>query len=56
MTHDLILFGCVSTVLGSYLKALGTHRLVFEQLDPASMSWWDHGGRFHLVSSRVVKR
>jgi CRISPR-associated protein Csx17 len=41
----------VSTVLGSYLKALGVHRLASEQLDPTAMSWWDRRGRFHLVSS-----
>jgi hypothetical protein len=35
MTHDLVLSGCVPTVLGSYLKALAIHRLVSEQLDPA---------------------
>ena len=51
MSHDLVLSGCVSTVLSSYLKALGTHRLVAEQLDPSAMSCWDRGGRFHLVSS-----
>lgn len=51
MIHDVVLSGCVSTILGSYLKALGTHRLVAEQLDPSAMSWWDRNGRFHLVSS-----
>ena len=51
MSHDLVLSGCVSTDLSSYLKALGTHRLVAEQLDPSAMSCWDRGGRFHLVSS-----
>src|SRR5262245_21023067 len=51
MTHDLILGGCVPTVLASYLKALGVHRLVSEQLDPAATAWWDTDGRFHLESS-----
>ena len=51
MSHDLVLSGCVSTVLGSYLKALGMHRLVAEQLDPSAISCWDWSGSFHLVSS-----
>ncbi len=51
MSHDVVLTGCVSTVLGSYLKALGTQRLVAEQVDPSAMSCWDGNGRFHLVSS-----
>lgn len=51
MSHDLDLAGCVSTVLGGYLKALGVHRLVAEQLDPSATSWWDKSGRFHLASS-----
>jgi CRISPR-associated protein Csx17 len=51
VSHDLVLSGCVSTVLGSYLKALGVHRLVTAQLDASAMSYWDRSGRFHLVSS-----
>lgn len=51
MSYDLVLSGCVSTILGSYLKALGVHRLVAEQLDPLAMSCWDRSGHFHLVSS-----
>jgi len=51
VSHHVILSGCVSTVLGSYLKALGVHRLVAEQLDPSAMSCWDRSGLFHLVSS-----
>ena len=48
VSHDVVLAGCVSTVLGSYLKALGVYRLVAEQLDSAATSWWDGSGRFHL--------
>jgi CRISPR-associated protein Csx17 len=51
MTHDLVLSGCVPTVLASYLKTLAIHRLVSEQLDPAATSWWDGNGQFHLVST-----
>jgi CRISPR-associated protein Csx17 len=51
VTHDLVLCGCVPTVLASYLKALAIHRLVSEQLDPAATSWWDGNGQFHLVST-----
>jgi CRISPR-associated protein Csx17 len=51
MTHDLLLSGCVSTALGTYLKALGIHRIVSEQFDPAATSYWDGGDAFHLVSS-----
>jgi len=51
VSHDLVLSGCVSPILGSYLKALGVHRLVAEQFDPSAMSCWDGAGRFHLVSS-----
>jgi CRISPR-associated protein Csx17 len=51
MTHDLVLLGCVSSVLASYLKALAIHRLVNEQLDPVATSWWDGNGQFHLVST-----
>ena len=49
--NDLVLEGCVSSVLASYLKALAVHRLVAEQLDPGVRSWWDDDGRFHLESS-----
>ena len=49
--NDLVLEGCVSSVLASYLKALAVHRLVAEQLDPGARSWWDGDGRFHLESS-----
>jgi len=51
VSHDVVLSGCVSTVLGSYLKALGTHRLVAEQFDASALACWDRSGRFHLVSS-----
>ena len=51
MTHDLVLSGCVPTVLASYLKALAIHRLVSEQLDPTATSWWDGNGQFHLAST-----
>jgi CRISPR-associated protein Csx17 len=51
VSHDLVLAGCVPQVLAGYLKALGVHRLVAEQLDPAALSYWDHDGRFHLVST-----
>lgn len=49
--NDLVLDGCVSSVLASYLKALAVHRIVAEQLDPRARSWWDDDGRFHLESS-----
>jgi CRISPR-associated protein Csx17 len=48
--NDLLLEGCISSVLASYLKALAVHRLVTEQADPSARSWWDNDGRFHLVS------
>jgi CRISPR-associated protein Csx17 len=51
LSHDVVLAGCVPSVLAGYLKALGVHRLVAEQLDPAALSYWDADGRFHLVSS-----
>ena len=51
MNHNLVLAGCVPQVLAGYLEALGVHRLVAEQLDPAALSYWDADGRFHLVSS-----
>jgi CRISPR-associated protein Csx17 len=51
VNHDLALAACVPDVLAGYLKALGVHRLVAEQLDPAALSYWDADGCFHLVSS-----
>ena len=51
MTYDLVLPGCVPTVLASYLKALAIHRLITEQLDHTATSWWDGNAQFHLVSA-----
>lgn len=51
MNQVLELAGCRSDVLGSYLKALAVHRLVAEQVDRASASWWSRDGRFCLRSS-----
>ncbi|MEK7750272.1 MAG: type I-U CRISPR-associated protein Csx17, partial [Acidobacteriota bacterium] len=43
MRRVLILNGCRSQPLGSYLKALGVLRLVSEQADPESRGWWTDG-------------
>jgi CRISPR-associated protein Csx17 len=51
MIHDLRLGGCLSTSLAGYLKALGIHRLVAEQVDPEAQSRWDADGAFHLYSA-----
>ncbi len=51
MRHDLVLTGCVPTVLASYLKALGIHRLISEQLDPGATAYWDADDRFVLCST-----
>lgn len=47
MTFDHRLEGCRPTPLASYLKALGTLRLVAEQKDPDAKGWW-RAERFHL--------
>lgn len=49
--YDVLLSGCVPTVLAGYLKALGTHRLVSEQADAGALSYWDGDGSFHLISA-----
>ncbi len=46
----LILSGCRTEPLGSYLKALGVLRLVGEQRDPEARGWWQ-GDKFALSSS-----
>lgn len=46
----VVLEGCRAEPLGSYLKALGVHRLVAEQLDGTAVAYW-LGDRLVLDSS-----
>lgn len=43
MTNDVALPGCRLEPLGSYLKAIGLHRLVAEQRDPTAAGQWQAG-------------
>jgi CRISPR-associated protein Csx17 len=43
MTNDVALAGCRLEPLGSYLKAIGLHRLVAEQRDPTAAGQWQAG-------------
>ncbi len=38
--NDLILYGCRTKPLSSYLKAVGILRLISEQKDPKAKGWW----------------
>ncbi len=49
--HDVLLAGCSPRPLAGYLKALGLHRVVAEQVDPDCSSWWTAEG-FWLRSTR----
>ncbi|MBW1973356.1 MAG: hypothetical protein JRI44_11080, partial [Deltaproteobacteria bacterium] len=33
--------GCNPSPLSSYLKALGIFRIIYEQLDPEALAWWE---------------
>ena len=48
---DLVLKGCTSEPLSSYLSALAILRLVSEQKDSDAKGWWDDIGVFHLDST-----
>ena len=48
-THPVILSGCASTPLASYLKALGVFRIIATQADASARGCW-HQGRFKLDS------
>jgi len=56
--ESIILDGCQLEPLSSYLKALGVHRLVAEQVDPEAAGWWQAGRyllRSQLESDAVVE-
>lgn len=53
MRNDLLLAGCRTAPLGSYLKGLGVLRLVSEQLDDDVRGYWD---RSSFVLSTKVPR
>lgn len=50
MNHVITLHGCTPEPLGNYLKALGVFRLVAEQADPRTMTFWKDG-LFRLITN-----
>ncbi len=51
--NKLVLKGCRSTPLSSYLKALGIIRLTAEQKDSGVKGWWE--GQTFIISSKLNK-